>query len=463
VKQYDILQGDVLARLADLPDNSVHCVVTSPPYFGLRDYGTGQWEGGSAECQHKQGGGRDNTVKTAPALVAQDGYESAFRSGTAYINQGEAYRDVCGKCGAHRIDRQIGLEPTPAEFIETMVSVFREVRRVLRPDGTCWLNMGDSYANAGQTGGDRRGTLHEGGKPAYTPIAGLKPKDLLMMPARVALALQAEGWWIRSEITWAKRAPMPESVRDRPTSATEKIYLLTKSERYFYDADAVREPQADPARGASGQRVTLKDERPQDGVRNRTLNEIDRNGNQRAYNPAGRNMWNYWLLGPEPYAAAHFATFPTEIPRRCISAGTSEHGCCGACGAPWRRVVERTHPPNEVFTKRHAPVDGYVYSGSIHNGEWKGHGQKLQDWRNANPDRTVGWEPTCRCEGAGVVPCTVLDPFAGAGTTLMVALRLGRRALGIELNPEYIAMSRRRIESDPQAMNLRMDLTEEIA
>lgn len=283
----------------------------------------------------------------------------------------------------------------------------------------------------------------------YFRSIGHKPKDLVDIPHMVAEALREDGWYLRSAITWCKRAPMPESVTDRPTSATEMIFLLAKSERYYYDADAVRQPQAEPERGANGQRVELRDERPQAGVRNRTLNEIDRNGNERAYNPAGRNLWNYWLLGPEPYAAAHFATFPTAIPDRCIRAGTSERGVCPACGAPWKRVTSTTrNMPSTAQYRKDARPDHPHASGHLMRPP---SGMERETV-------TTGWQPTCKCGRTDVQPAVVLDPFSGAGTTALVALRLGRRAVGIELNPEYIEMSHKRILGDPAAMNLRMDL-----
>lgn len=371
---WEIMQADVLEGLATLPSESVHCVVTSPPYLGLRDYG---------------------------------------------------------------VEGAIGLEATPEEYICKMVEVFREVWRVMRPDASLWLNLGDSYAGAGDrpnNGG--KGNEHGQQKKHKTPdkAIGLKPKDLMMMPARVALALQADGYYLRSEITWCKRAPMPESVRDRPTSATEKIYLLTKSASYFYDAEAVREAHAEPWRGQG--------EHESHTPHNGRLD--DPTGKQQAtftvgtrvYNPAGRNQWNYWLLAPEPYAAAHFATFPTEIPRRAILAGTSAKGCCSECGAPWRRVVKSTY--EHINYTKPREYSSYIASqGAVMN----------------KHNSTIGWQPSCPHTDAPLVPATVLDPFAGAGTTLLVALRHGRSALGIELNPEYVRMAQERIVNDAPMFN----------
>lgn len=310
---YEILQGDCLAVLKTLPDESVQCCVTSPPYFGLRDYG---------------------------------------------------------------VDGQIGLEPTPVEFIAKMIEVFTEVRRVLRVDGTLWLNLGDSYCSTApgtwgdgiiQKGilagvSDDRAKASKNFRPS-TP-AGLKPKDLMGMPWRVAFALQEAGWWLRQDIIWSKPNPMPESVTDRCTKAHEYIFLLSKSAKYFYDAEAIKEPVAE---------CMLRDKRylNQDW----TASRVDRGFPGEASNGAGmmqmsgngRNKRSGWNITTKPYSEAHFATFPPELPETCIKAGSR---------------------PGDL----------------------------------------------------------VLDPFAGAGTTLLVAKRLGRRSIGIELNPEYIKLIERRLE-----------------
>lgn len=278
----------------------------------------------------------------------------------------------------------------------------------------------------------------------------LKSKDLCLIPARLALALQADGWWIRSEITWCKRSPMPESVRDRPTSATEKIYLLTKSDRYFYDADAVREGLAPESWGRMERKQSLIDREGVGTLGKQIVGGVEpthgyaglalaRNG-KTGYNEAGRNQWNYWLLSPDPYPEAHFATFPREIPRRAILAGTSERGVCGACGAPHRRVVEReriTYPNgigNGTVNQQVQAVGKVGTTSCFATGE-------------GTTSITTGWTATCPCD-APTVPSTVLDCFSGAGTTGLVAVQLGRRYIGLELNQEYIDMSLKRIHRE---------------
>jgi DNA modification methylase len=297
-----IRHGDCREVLRTLPDESVHCCVTSPPYFGLRDYG---------------------------------------------------------------VTGQIGLEPTPDAFVEEMVSVFREVRRVLREDGTLWLNLGDTYQNAkGQSGGidPKQPARRHGLRPQDVSIPGLKPKDLIGIPWLAAFALREDGWYLRQDIIWSKPNPMPESVQDRCTKAHEYIFLLSKSRRYFYDAEAVKEPATDTGRenGKDGREENPAARPP--GTGPRTLARLD-------YSQTGRNKRSVWEVTTQPFSEAHFATFPPALIEPCIKAG---------------------------------------------------------------------------CPAGGMV----LDPFGGAGTTGMVADRLGRDCILIELNPEYAAIAERRIRGD---------------
>lgn len=372
-----ILVGDVRESLRDLPSDSVHCVVTSPPYWGLRDYGVG----------HDAG--------------------------------------------------EIGSEPTFAEHVDVIVSLFEEVRRVLRPDGTCWFNYGDAYASGSPraANGNKPGANHNAGfrsSPRYsesptlgTP-AGMKPKDLLGMPWSIAFALRDAGWWLRQEIIWAKPNPMPEPITDRCTKAHEHVFLLAKSARYFYDAEAIREPAE---YGYSEMPDGNYDGRAKSGSRGAKVA-----GTTRGANPeAGRNARSVWTITTKPFPSAHFATFPPELARRCILAGTSEKGACAECGAPVRRVVEA--------------------SGGCIGRSWHDHdgdavkGQRREESFDGYKRETVGWEPSCEC-GASTSPCVVLDPFGGAGTTGLVADRNGRDAILCEINPEYAQMARDRIAAD---------------
>ncbi len=338
-----IIVGDCRKVLETLPAESVHCVVTSPPYFGLRDYG---------------------------------------------------------------VDGQIGLEPTPEQFVAEMVAVFREVRRVLRDDGTLWLNLGDSYATGTARPSGASAAADVGGWTTRSGDAagarrvvgqGYKVKDLMGMPWRVAFALQADGWWLRQDIIWSKPNPMPESVTDRCTKAHEYLFLLSKSARYYFDAEAVAEPMA----AASVLRLAqdVESQAGSDRVPGKTNGrmKVVAKGNRRTFrgggaytggksfdndagpsndsvgntpNEAGtRNRRSVWTIATQPFKEAHFATFPPALVEPCILAGCPEGG-------------------------------------------------------------------------------TVLDPFGGAGTTGLVADRLGRSAVLIELNPEYAAMAERRITGD---------------
>lgn len=365
-----VLCGDVLEQLRTLPDESVQCCVTSPPYWGLRDYG---------------------------------------------------------------VEGQLGLEPTPAEYVAKMVEVFREVRRVLRSDGTCWVNIGDSYCNTDKWGGG--GNNHgkhvvdaEGDVPSWAvrrkrePIYGLKPKDLVGIPWRLAFALQDDGWWLRSDIIWHKPNTMPESVTDRPTKAHEYVFLLTKAARYFYDAEAVNEKSS----GVSGGACFGKQSQDANGT-----GAQSRRYERPEY--ATRNLRSVWTIPTANYSGAHFATFPEALVQRCLAAGTSAWGCCPNCGAPWRRDVDAT--PTESTQKTWNGAEHQISKGLSRPGGFVGGSSK-----------TTGWQPTCSCPPSEPVPCTALDPFAGSGTTLLVARRMNLASLGIELNPDYVSLIHKRLK-----------------
>jgi DNA modification methylase len=417
--------GDCRDVLPTLPAASVQCVVTSPPYWGLRDYGTATWDGGDPACDHKAGS--DYGEKS-------DTNRGAIRGGP--------FKERCGKCGARRIDQQLGLEATPEEYVARMVAVFREVRRVLRDDGTLWLNMGDSYAS-GEVGRhdngspacddwDRRKDF--GGRQQTRLTTGLKPKDLVGIPWRLAFALQANGWFLRSDIVWSKPNPMPESVTDRPTKAHEYVFLLSKAARYYYDADAVREPAEYGFRPTKGGNIY-------DRVGNGTSAPVKTPGvlTYGGDPSTGRNLRSVWTIPSAPFPDAHFATFPPALASRCIQAGSSAKGCCRACGAPWARQVERARRYDHVTTLPGKQAGG-PYAAQT------GNGAGTHDVRHGvySSATTTGWQPSCSCTACPPVPCTVLDPFAGSGTVGMVAEQLGRHATLIELSPTYTQMARTR-------------------
>lgn len=303
--------GDCRAVLDELPAESVQCVVTSPPYYGLRDYGTARWEGGDSECDHSYFKGGNGSASSKQVTSA----------GT----QKYQYAGKCEKCGARRTDSQLGLERTPDEYVAAMVDVFRRVRRVLRRDGVVFLNLGDSYAGGGVAGsskafagkqGTNRGSVGMVGK-AIVPN-GLKPKDLIGIPWRVAFALQADGWWLRSDIIWHKPNPMPESVTDRPTKAHEYLFLLTKDARYYYNADAIKEDAIH-----AGKVVTLGEKSLSKGQANGAGIEPSGNGKADSVIVASkRNRRSVWTVATQPYSGAHFATFPEALVEPCVLAGS---------------------------------------------------------------------------------------------------------------------------------------------
>jgi DNA modification methylase len=392
---WEIRQGDALERLREMPDESVQCCVTSPPYWGLRDYG---------------------------------------------------------------VDGQLGLEETPEQFVSSMVEVFAEVRRVLRADGTLWLNIGDSYCAAprgSDNGWDksrltnparvqkvRRQALNNG----HCSFDDCKPKDLLLIPAMLAIALRTDGWYLRRDIVWSKPNPMPESVTDRPTSSHEYLFLLSKSPRYFYDAEAIREQatwvQKRPDGWANdGKHEALdhsrrtRDKQRGHGRRHDGFNDRWDSMSKEEQQALGRNKRSVWTIATRPYPDAHFATFPPDLVGPCILAGTPPK-VCGECGAPWERLTDVDY----VKSPQHGA--GSVVGRKEASGQNNFGGAGMP--RLNKVVTTTGWQPTCDHEDDSGAP-TVLDPFAGAGTTSLVATQLGRDSIGIELNPTYAEMAEDRI------------------
>lgn len=462
-----LIAGD--ARHIPLGDGAVQCIVTSPPYWGLRKYAGEQelvWlparrRRRAAQCEHEWADADRPAADYSKQRWQNANNGQQLASGEARAVTEEDRRQnansiaaaaACTKCGAWR--GAYGLEPTIEMYVAHSVEILRECRRVLRPDGVLFWNLGDSYHN-GDKGGYRAGRLglrselqksnmaaNIPGAPNRNPQAGLKPKDLCLMPARVALAAQADvsvrngvkqSWWVRSVIVWAKPNPMPESVTDRPTDAYEHILMLTKSERYFWDADAVREP-------STGNTHSRGDGDGGPKAAERGTHEGWPDGTRAVL--ADRNLRNVWTFPTQPYAGAHFATFPEEIPRRCILAATSARGACVQCGAPWQRVT-RTIRTLE---------SGSGQSGIRPNGKGAGGDQVREDHDvRLGPcveSQTMGWQPSCRCRSqrGRTMPCLVLDPFGGSGTTGRVALSLRRRAVLLDLaySAEYADLARER-------------------
>jgi hypothetical protein len=272
----------------------------------------------------------------------------------------------------------------------------------------------------------------------YSSIAArqLRPKDAVLIPQLLALALQMDGWIVRSEIIWAKRNCMPESVTDRPTKSHEQIWLLSKSPRYFFDQEAVREPHT-----PDGRKKLVHDH----AVNGSHENYANMGTAQERWPNGGRNIRSVWEIATQPYPEAHFATFPEALPERCIKAGTSERGCCPECGAPWQREVER-ESSWDARKEAGATRGNVAFNGNVGAGTQRGvHGAGISHDLGGGAVKTLGWRPTCGHDREPV-PCTVLDVFMGSGTTAYVARKLGRRAVGIELNEEYAQLAARRLQ-----------------
>jgi DNA modification methylase len=442
---WDLREGHVLDQLRELDDCSVQCCITSPPYYGLRDY-------------------------DVPPSLWGDGWEGC-----------------------------LGHEDTPDQFVVHLVEVFAEVRRVLRDDGTLWLNLGDSYAaQGGRHDGRKDNQRGVGAKRAHLagaadsghrrPPSGIKPKDLMGVPWMTAFALRADGWFLRMDDIWFKPNPMPESVRDRTTRAHEYLFMLAKSgtprywthrdgrgtrsapepdyryvdrvtdvetaelpqnfvERledgrrrwrrvslweghdYYYDSEAVKEPDKGLDHGrAPHMGASLE---PSGGLHSphRGLRTGDgRNGQ-------GANKRSVWTVATIPYPDAHFATFPPRLIEPMVLAGSAGQAC-EDCGAPWERVVERS--PMEVREGPSREQRRAASSGAEARRATNGTMTK------AATSVTTGWQPTCG-HGDGAARSTVLDPFAGSGTTMQAAVSLGRDAVGIELSAKYAEQARRRM------------------
>lgn len=379
-RDYEIFHGHAIDGLQQLPSGIAQTCITSPPYYGLRNYKTEPilW-GGDPGCSH------DFKAVHPPGFRGSDTKPGKMQ------HEGNKHREnltsaLCSLCGAW--SGELGLEPTPEMYIEHLVLIFREVRRVLHDTGVLFLNLGDSYNGSSMLG-------------------GLKPKDLMGMPWRTAIALQADGWFLRSDIIWSKN-PMPESVADRPTKSHEYFFMLSKSRHYYYDVDGFKENSAD--------------------------------GN-------GRRARTVWQINTKPYKEAHFACMPPALAERAILLSSSEAGQCPVCGAPWNRLTTRTKEADHLLSgaeQAEVNADHGRFEG-MQRCTYLTNPKAASEY--AASKVTVGWAPSCGCTGYQPVPQLILDPFSGSGTTGQAALTHGRKYIGVELNESYICMSHRRIHA----------------
>lgn len=385
--------GHVLDTLKQIPDNSVHCCWTSPPYYGLRSYGTAPqiWDDTSDYSVH---------------------YHTF---------------DTKGFCGCGAWQGHLGLEPTPELFVKHLTDIFREVRRTLHPSGVCWVNIGDSYKN----------------------------KNLIGIPWMTAFALRADGWYLRSDIIWAKGLSfcpsyvgriMPESVKDRPNKSHEYMFLLTKSDKYFYDHVTV----AEKGSGRIPGNKKFQKNSNEDSLKVRNgLGKQDGLLSAQQQPQMTRNIRTVWTIPVKPFKGAHFATAPMALVEPCIKAGSSEHGVCGECGNPWMRVITKSKPSADAYKLVGGDKDGNYtgqatkpYTGSLAQNASDTKRNILNSMKVVS---TTSWKASCDCN-ASIVPATVLDPFFGAGTTGLAAQQLGRAYVGCELNPDYAKMAQERID-----------------
>lgn len=512
--QVSLYCGDALSVLRTLPDNSVHCCITSPPYFGLRDYKCDLVIfGGHSRCDHRWAKAPPRRRRSVTDVMP--GSKQATSVSTIHSLP---YTDVCIQCGAWR--GQLGLEPLhdclawargeppcPICYVCHIRAIASEIRRVLRKDGVFWLNLGDSYCGYK---GERYLARPESSllqsesavPPAHdigTPhTTNLKPLDMMGIPWRVALALQTDGWYLRDAIVWAKGVSfcpgysgsvMPESINGwrwercrvrvgtvgkrkqdtnpavfdvqsgghgpaplwqdchgcpkchdqgglvlrrgawRTTKAYELVFLLSKEDEYYCDREAVKEDSvtSDPRRPYTSQGAWQIDGRP----------EAQRHGGKpREYYDAKRNLRSVWTISPRPFPDAHFATYPEALVIPMIKVSTPEAGVCAQCGTPWSRVIQKVGQLSQGWGTQ-KKIAKERESGNI------GLKTKLVNLYAAN-----GWKPSCRCGCEKTEPAIVLDPFLGSGTTAVAAARLGRNVIGIEINPEYLKMAKKRIQDE---------------
>ena len=363
-----LLNGDVVEHLKKLQDESIDCIVTSPPYYGLRDYG---------------------------------------------------------------IEGQIGLEETPEKYVEKMSEVFKELKRVLKKTGTFFLNIGDTYGGSMQGYGVKDPNMFN-----------IMPKCLLMIPERLAFTLIQDGWILRNKVIWHKPNHMPSSVKDRFSNSWEYVYFFVKSRRYFFDLDSVREPHTSTPPKPNYRR------NPNDKARSSTLTPRSPTS-LISYNLSGKNPGDvdFWSITTRGFHEAHFAVFPEKLIERPIKAGCPQW-VCSKCGRPRERIIEININKNNVPNKWKSTYRGKV---ELEGSQTKRSVSELFKESLSKERKTIGFTK-CDCN-APFISGTVLDPFMGSGTTGVVAKRLGRNFIGIDINPEYIEMAKKRIEQVPERLD----------
>jgi len=493
-----IIQGDSRELMNSFPDGSFHCVVTSPPWWNLRNYEVEPsiWDA-DPECNHEWVTKRRRDTRGVKGSTLKGSFQTkALRFDTENA--------FCQKCGAWL--GCLGNEPFLYMYLQHIVEIFSSVKRVLRPDGTLWLNMGDNYASGKGSCFNPGGGKHSFGQkrksygvhPRHRGNVSqlkeddLKMKDLCGVPWQVALALRqptlkckgcgainhkikwgrfpdrrlicpacnksegnsinSPGWWLRSAIIWHKKNTGPESPKDRPTKDYEYLFLMSRILKdYYYDQEAIKELASDNSH-SRGKGVHLKARIPSSwdtgSGDHRQLKGRYKTKQNKSFSATVRSLTRYrnkrsvWTIVSKAYKGDHYATFTEESIRDCIRAGTSEVGCCSECGVQWKRMVETIRVPRgDRF--------GLKAVGKFD------HGQSGRKYQEIIETRTVGWQPMCDCN-AETVPCLVFDPFGGSGTTGLTALNLGRNFVLIDISPKYHQMATERLKPSLDQLNFKL-------
>jgi len=450
-----IILGHALNELPKLPAESINCVTCSPPYWGLRDYGIEPviWDG-DKDCKHEWG--NKNITLKHKSGETNPGKESWFKDKGASDDKGNCF---CIKCGAWR--GSLGLEPNFELYMKHLCDIFDEIKRVLRKDGTCWINLGDSYGGSGNASGHTKDTKNLGYKTSEMGATkghtlGLTPKSLCLIPQRFAIEMVNRGWILRNTIIWHKPNCMPSSAKDRFTVDFEYIYFFVKSKRYFFEQQFEEyAPDTLPRMergvnvnkwtfGADGQTPHNLSQPRLNKKRGYKTKQMDQethrqqhHGKDINYGKYGRNKRCVWKIPTKSFKEAHFATFPVTLIEPIIKAGCPEF-VCKKCGRARVKIYEKHKMPEWDKTHKNNAIYKLGKTSALEIG-----GPRYNKWKEENPDKFTGYTD-CGCN-AGFEGGIVLDPFMGAGASALVALKQRKRFVGIEIKQEYIDMANKRI------------------
>lgn len=422
--------GDSLEVLKTFPSETIDCCITSPPYWGLRDYGTAKWEGGDPACDHKAAKEKsryDYSLESSPIQRPTTGTDAP------------KWKDICPVCGAKKIDKQLGLESAFQEYISKLCDMFDEVKRVLKPTGTCWVNLGDTYGGSGgdssKVGQEQRTTTGIDTRPVSMSTEGNRDatkgfeKCLMQIPSHFSIEMVRRGWILRNEIIWYKRNCMPTSVTDRFTVDFEKIFFFVKNKRYYFEQQLDKFADERMGNPGGGHNSKFAEERPD-------MARLLKEGWNADGKILGRNKRCVWDICPKPFKDAHFAVFPPELVETPLKAGCPDN-ICKKCGKPREKIYEL----GEVLSKGGSDNAKMAQNKDSYMGaETKCKGIEARE--HISKGLT-----DCGCN-AGFEPGVVLDPFLGSGTTAMVAKYLGRRFIGIDLNEKYLQIAKKRVAQD---------------